>query len=149
VNTLRRQFRASIVAPLLAAVLAVSVAAIASSWSTRGQVPHGEAPRDLVLRGKVHGLYPGHAKTLRVRVHNPLAVRVGVYRVSARARRANTVLGRCPGRVVRIKPWKGMVFVPAGTTRQIRLRIRLARRTPDRCQGARWHVTYNAKSVRV
>ena len=146
---MRKPFRATIVAPLLAGILAVSAAAIAGSWSTRGQLPSGDAPRPLVLRGKIHGLYPGYGKTLRVRIHNPHSVRVGVYRVSARAQRTRTALGRCPGKVVRIHSWKGMVFVPAGTTRRIRLRVKLARRTPDRCQGARWHVTYDAKSVRV
>jgi hypothetical protein len=145
----RRPFRASIVAPLLAAVLAVSAAAIASNWSTRAHVPNAEAPRELVLRGKIHGLSPGHAKTLRVRVHNPLSVRVGVYRVSARARRSAGPLGLCPGRLVLIQPWKGLTFLPAGTTRTIPLRIKLARRASDRCQGARWHMTYDAKSVRV
>jgi len=145
----RKPPRAIIVAPLLAAVLAVSAAALASNWSTRAQVPHGDAPRSLVLRGKVHGLYPGHAKTLHVRIHNPFSVRVGVYRITARARRSHGVLGICPSRVVRIHQWKGMLFVPPRTSRRIDLRIKLTRRAPDRCQGARWHVTYDARSVRV
>jgi hypothetical protein len=145
----RKPFRATIVAPLLAGALALSAAAIAGNWSTRAQIPRGEAPRELALHGKVHGLYPGHAKTLRVRIHNPLSVRVGVYRVKARALRTHSVLGRCPGKVVRIHAWKGMIFVRAGATRKIPLRIRLARRTPDRCAGVRWHISYNAKSVRV
>jgi len=145
----RKPLRATILAPLLAGILAVSAAAVAGSWSVRAPEAGGEAPRTLVLRGRVRGLYPGHARTLHVRVHNRLSVRVGVYRVRARAHRTTGPLGRCPSRVIRIKPWKGMVFVPPGATRSIRLRVRLARRAPDRCQGVRWRVTYDARSVRV
>jgi hypothetical protein len=145
----RKPFRVTIVAPLLAGILAVSAAAVAGTWSVRTPEAGGEAPRTLVLHGKVRGLYPGKARPLRVRVHNSLSVRVGVYRVSARARRTTGPLGRCPARVIWIKPWRGMRFVPAGATRSIRLRVRLARRAPDRCQGVRWRVTYDARSVRV
>ncbi len=146
---MQKPLRVTIVAPLLAGVLAVSAAAVAGTWSVRASDTGGEAPRTLVLRGKVRGLYPGHARTLRVRVHNRLSVRVGVYRVRARAHHTTGPLGRCPSRVIRIKPWKGMVFVRPGATRSIRLRVHLARRAPDRCQGVRWRVTYDARSVRV
>jgi len=145
----RKPLRITVVAPLLAGILAVSAVAIAGTWSPEARDMRGEAPRTLVLHGKVRDLYPGKAKALRVRVRNTLSVRVGVYHVRARAHRTAGPLGRCPGRVVRIKPWKGMVFVPAGATRRIRLRVRLARRAPDRCQGVRWRVTYDARSVRV
>jgi len=146
---MRKPFRVTVVAPLLAGILAVSAAAIAGTWSARTPEAGGEAPRTLVLRGKIRGLYPGNPRTLRVRVHNGLSVRVGVYHVRARAHRTTGPLGRCPARVIRIKPWRGMVFVPPGATRSIRLRVRLARRAPDRCQGVRWRLTYDARSVRV
>ena len=146
---MRKPLRVTIVAPLLAGILALSAAALAGTWSVRTPEAGGEAPRTLVLRGKVRGLYPGHARTLRVRVHNRLSARVGVYRVQARAHRTTGPLGRCPARVIRIRPWKGMVFVPPGATRSIRLRVHLARRAPNRCQGVRWRVTYDARSVRV
>ena len=146
---MRKPFRVTVVAPLLAGILAVSAAAIAGTGSARTPETGGEAPRTLVLRGKIRGLYPGNPRTLRVRVHNGLSVRVGVYHVRARAHRTTGPLGRCPARVIRIKPWRGMVFVRPGATRSIRLRVRLARRAPDRCQGVRWRLTYDARSVRV
>jgi len=145
----RRPLRATVVAPILAGVLAVSAIAVAGSWSTRDADAPREASRHLHLRSSVAKMYPGRVTTYRVRIRNPLSVRVGVYRIRAHVRRGHGPLGRCPARWLRISPWKGMRRIPAGSVRRVRLEVRMRKRAPDRCQGTRWRIEYEAKSVRI
>lgn len=146
---MHKPFRATVIAPLLAAILTVSAIAVAGTLSTRGQQPKGTAPRSLKIRGHVRGMYPGRTATLRLHIRNPLPVRVGVYRIRVHVRRGSGPYGRCPARMLSAKPWRGLQRIPGRHTRVFRLDIRMRRRAPDRCQAARWHLTYDAKSVRI
>ena len=137
------------IAPLLAAVLAVSAVAVAGALSIRAQQPPGAAPRSLRIHGHVNGMFPGRAATLRLHVRNPLAVRVGVYRIRVHVQHGSGPYGRCPARMLRVRPWHGLRRIPGGASRMFRLHIRMRRRAPDRCQGARWDLTYEGTSVRV
>jgi hypothetical protein len=154
---MRRPFRATVIAPILAGILAVSAVAVAGTWSIgdfgrdlgRESGGAGAAPKSLHMRGHVTGLYPGHAATLRVRIRNPLPVRVGVYVVRVHVHRGNGPIGRCAARMITIRPWKGMRRIPAGWHRDLRIKVRMRPRAPDRCVGARWRFTYDARSVRM
>ena len=146
---MHKPFRATVIAPVLAAILTVSAIALAGTLTTRGTQPTGTAPRSLKIHGHVAGMYPGRHTTLRLHVHNPLDVRVGVYRIRVHVQRASGPAGRCPARMLRILPWRGLARVRADRTRMFKLSIQMRRRAPDRCQGARWHLSYDAKSVRI
>ena len=146
---MHKPFRATVIAPVLAAILTVSAVALAGTFATRGTQPTGTAPRSLAIHGHVTGMYPGRHATLRLHVRNPLTVRVGVYRIRVHVQRAAGPAGTCPSDMLRILPWRGLARVRAQHTRMFKLSIQMRRRAPDRCQGARWHLTYDAKSVRI
>ena len=148
-ESVHRPFRATVIAPVVAAILTVSAIAVAGTLSTRGTPSSGSAPRSLKIHGHVRGMYPGRSAILRLHVRNPLTVRVGVYRIRVHVRRGAGPNGTCPATMLAVKPWRGMRRVRGGQTRVFRLRTRMVRRAPDRCQGTRWHLTYDAKSVRV
>lgn len=148
VTTVQKRFRATMIALLLLATLTVSALAVEGRLSTQGQHPNGSAPRSLLIRGHVRGLFPGRSSMLRLRVRNPLSVRVKVLTLKVHVRRGLGPLGRCPAKMLRIKPWRGHRRIQAGHVRRFRLAVRLRLRAPDRCQGARWHLTYDARSAR-
>ncbi len=145
---MRKPRLTSVIAPVLAASLAVSAAAVAGTWSVRG-VDKGTAARTLTITGHVNGMHPGMTKTLRLRIHNPFAVHVAVYVIRVHVRRGHGPNGRCAGRFLVTHPWKGVRRIPAERTRVVRVKVRLRRRAPDRCQGAQWPLTFDARSTRV
>jgi hypothetical protein len=142
-----RPFRATVIAPILAGVLAASAIAVAGNVGVHGGVVAQTAPRHLRIRGHVAHLMPGEPRTYKILVRNPLGVGVVVHRVRALIRQAHGPAGRCAARNLRIKRWRGIRRIPAGATRSIRLSVRLRRRAPSRCWGARWPIHYVAMSV--
>jgi hypothetical protein len=144
----RTPFRATVVAPILVCALAISAIAVAANWSRSTPSTRREAPRHLRVHGGVAHLSPGQKTTYRVRVRNPLSVRVRVYRVGAHVRRGRGPLGRCPARSLRVRPWSGRRVIPPHSMRKVPLVVRMRRSAPDRCQGTRWRLIYVAKSVR-
>lgn len=143
-----RPVRSTVIAPVVAGVLAVSAIALAGNIGQRGSIVGQPAKRHLSIHGHARHLMPGRPKILRVHVRNPLSAGVGVYQLRAVVRQGRGRRGACPAQVIRIRPWKGFRVVAAGTRRTFRMRIRLRRRAPDRCQGARWTIHYHARSVR-
>ena len=144
-----RPVRSTVIAPVIAGVLAVSAIALAGTIGQKGSIVGHPAKRHLSIHGHVRHLMPGRPKILRGRIRNPLSAGVGVYQLRAVVRRGRGERGACPSKVVHIRPWKGFRKVAAGTKRTFRLRIRLRRQAPDRCQGARWTIHYHARSVRL
>jgi hypothetical protein len=138
-----------VIAPVIAGVLAVSAIALAGNIGQHGSISGQPAKRHLSIHGHVRHLMPGRPKILRVHVKNPLGAGVGVYQLRAVVRQGRSRRGSCPAQVIHIRPWKGFRKVAAGTKRTFRLRIRLRRQAPDRCQGARWTIHYHARSVRL
>jgi len=138
-----------VIAPVVAAILTVSAIALAGTLSTRGTATSGSAPRSLKIHGHVRGMYPGRSATLRLHVQNPLTVRVGVYRIHVHVHRGVGPNGTCPANMLSVKPWRGLQRIRGGQAQVFRLRTRMRRRAPDRCQGTRWRLTYDAKSVRI
>jgi len=143
-----RPVRSTVIAPVIAGVLAVSAIALAGTIGQRGSISGEPAKRQLMISGHARHLMPGQTKVLRVHVRDPLDAGVGVYQLRAVVRRGRGRAGRCPARLVRIRPWNGFRTIAAGAGRTFRLPIRLSGRAPDRCQGARWTIHYHARSVR-
>jgi hypothetical protein len=143
-----RPVRSSVIAPVIAGVLAVSAIALAGNIGQHGSITGDPAKRHLAIHGHVRHLLPGRPKTLRVHVRNPLNAAVSVYQLRAVVRQGRGRAGRCPAQAIHIRPWKGFRKVAAGTKRTFRLRIRLRAHAPDRCQGTRWAIHYHARSVR-
>ena len=137
------------IAPAVAAILTVSAIAVAGTLSTRGTATSGPAPRSLRIHGDVRGMYPGRSATLRLHVRNPLPFRVGVYRIHVHVHRGAGPNGTCPAAMLLVHPWHGMQRIGPGHARTFRLQIRMRRRASDPCQGTKWHLTYDAKSVRI
>jgi len=141
--------RQVIVASALAAAIAVSASAMAS-WMP----PHAaflepqKAPRKLKIVGNLHAMYPSRHARLRLDISNPLGQRVTVTTVSARVHRGAGPSGRCPASMLVIRTWHGSRTLAPGVTKTFHLKARMRRRSPDRCQGTRWQLTYHARSVR-
>ena len=146
---MRRPFRASVIAPILAGVLAASAIAFAGNVGVHGGVATQKAPQHLRIRGHVDNLMPGHRRTYRITLRNPLAAAVAVHRVRAEIRRGHGPNGRCAAKNLRIRTWHGNRRLPARSKRHIRLTVRLRRDAPIRCWGARWPIHYVARSVRA
>jgi hypothetical protein len=137
-----------VIAPVIAGVLAVSAIALAGTIGQHGSITGQPAKRHLGIHGHVRHLMPGRPKMLRVHVRNPLNAGVAVYQLRAVVRTGRGRRGACPAQVIHIRAWKGFRKVAANSRRTFRLRIRLRKRAPDRCQGARWTIHYHARSVR-
>ena len=144
---MHRPFRASVIAPILAGVLAASAIAFAGNIGVHGGVMAEKATRHLRIRGHVDHLFPGHGRTYRVFVRNPLDVAVEVHKVRAVVRRGGGPAGRCAASNLQVRTWRGARHVPARSVRAIRLRVRLRRRAPTSCWGTRWPIRYVARSV--
>jgi len=138
-----------VIAPVIAGVLAVSAIAVAGTIGQHGSITGQPAKRHLAIHGHVRHLMPGRPKILRVHVRNPLGASVAVYQLRAVVRTGRGRRGACPTQVIHIRTWKGFRKVAASSRRTFRLRIRLRKRAPDRCQGARWKIHYHARSVRL
>jgi hypothetical protein len=144
-----RPVRSTVIAPVIAGVLAVSAIALAGTIVQHGSITGQPAKRHLAIHGHVRHLMPGRPKILRVHVRNPLNAGVAVYQLRAVVRTGRGRRGACPAQVIHIRPWKGFRKVAASSRRTFRLRIRLRKRVPDRCQGARWTIRSHARSVRL
>jgi len=138
-----------VIAPVIAGVLAVSAIAVAGTIGQHGSITGQPAKRHLAIHGHVRYLMPGRPKILRVHVRNPLGASVAVYQLRAVVRTGRGRRGACPAQVIHIRTWKGFRKVAASSRRTFRMRIRLRKRAPDRCQGARWTIHYHARSVRL
>ena len=142
-----RPVRSTVIAPVIAGVLAVSAIAVAGTIGQHGSITGQPAKRHLAIHGHVRHLMPGRPKILRVHVRNPLGASVAVYQLRAVVRTGRGRRGACPAQVIHIRTWKGFRKVAASSRRTFRMRIRLRKRAPDRCQGARWTIHYHARSV--
>ncbi len=144
---MRRPFGKTVIAPVIAGVLAVSAIAMAGSLGVHGSLQPIRTTQHLRIRGHIRHLFPGQARSFRVHVRNPLDRAVRVTRIRATVRRGRGPAGRCPALVLRIRLWRGHRRVPARATRAFRLHVRLRGRAPDRCYATTWRLHYVARSV--
>lgn len=134
------------------AVIAALVAITATAAGTALPFPNrdGEARRSasgpaLRVTGSVVGLFPGVTKRLPVRIRNRRAFAVVVRSISVRVG-----AGRrgCPGRVVRVRPFRGRLVVAARKQRVVALPITMVRTAPQACRGARFALRFRAVARR-
>jgi hypothetical protein len=98
------------------------------------------------VTGSVKGMFPGRVKRIRLRVRNRFDFPIRVREVRAIVLRPGP---GCPGRVIRIKPWRGRLKVPPRSARVIRPRVRMRIKIPNACQGATFPIRYSGEAVRA
>ena len=139
--------RRLVVATMLVATSLIGVAALAASWTPHGSLSPVRQPKQARLSGHLNAMYPSRHAKLRVHVRNPLGSGIVVHRIHARVHRGTGPNGRCPASMLVVSDWRGSRNVRPGGTRIFRLRVRMRKRAPDRCQGTRWKLTYQARLV--
>jgi hypothetical protein len=121
--------------------------------ATRGNVLRGDmkaaasSKPKLKIRGSVRGLYPGARKSLILKVKNrqryPLRVKSLKVKVGRSNKRGCARRWIRPKRRVRVS-----LLVPARTRAFVSYPIKMRRRAPNACQGARWKLRFKGKGVR-
>jgi hypothetical protein len=100
----------------------------------------------LGVRGSTSRLYPGGTARLRLKVTNrsrhPLKLRQ--LKVTVHDARPG-----CPGRLLRVKPFKTRAGVRARRSAIVKVRVTLSRDAPDACQGARFRLSYRVRATRA
>jgi hypothetical protein len=125
----------------------VGVSALAATLTPHGHLSPIRTAKKVRLSGHLNAMYPSRHARLRVHVRNPFGAQIVVHRIHARVHRGVGPNGRCPASMLVIRDWRGTRRVQAGTSRVFRLRVRMRRRAPDRCQGTRWALSYHARSL--
>ena len=142
-------FKLSLVIALFAG--ATAIAALSAGHSDGGRRASAAAPAQqghghLRVHGKVHGLYPGSLKWMRVRVrntsHHPLRLRW----IKARARDAGPDCTRENLKLRRQR--RPSVRLAAHSRRRVTVPVRMVPMAPDACQGAIWPLRFKVKARR-
>jgi hypothetical protein len=95
------------------------------------------------VTGHAHGLFPGKVGTLHVTLRNESPYPIWVVRVSARVEDAGP---GCSGSVLRVSPRRAHLRIrPHGRIRTV-LRVRMLPTSPDACQGARFPISFRART---
>jgi hypothetical protein len=127
---------------IAAAGLLLAVLATGAEAGRREQADARSVPRTITLRGHVSGLYPGAKVWLPLVLRNPNKIPLTIQRITTRV--GNAAPG-CPSTFLRVRPFDGSLRVPARGTAQASLKVRLRRKAPDACQGARFPLTFTAE----
>jgi hypothetical protein len=140
--------RRTVVATMLVVTSLVGVSAMAATWKPHGALlPPGGGRKVARLTGHLNAMYPSRHAKLRVHVRNRSGQRIVVHRVHARVHRGSGLNGRCPGSMLVVRDWRGSRRVQPGKTQIFRLRVWMRKRAPDRCQGTRWRLSYDARTT--
>ena len=100
------------------------------------------------LKGTAKGLWPGRRKSLRVRIVNRNAFAIRVLSLSVRAQRSDK--RGCTARWIKARKTKRFSLKVAPRTGEVAsYPIRLAKRAPNSCQGARWPLRFRGTAKRV
>lgn len=110
--------------------------------------PAASAKPKFVVRGRVKGLYPGARKPLTLKITNPQPYPVKVKELKVEVRKSNK--RGCkrnsvkPRRRVRVS-----LLVPARARARVSYPVRMPKRAPNACQGARWKLKFTGEAVRA
>ena len=100
------------------------------------------------VRGSVKGLYPGARKRLTLKIKNPqrYPIKVKVLEVKVRKsyKRGCTRRWVKPKRRVKIS-----MRVPARSRARVAYPVKMPKRAPNACQGARWKLKFTGGAVRA
>jgi hypothetical protein len=97
------------------------------------------------LSGHVAGLYPGAAKSFRVRVANRSRRRWVLRLVKAVPAAPHH---RCPAENLKLTPYRGILELPPRARRSVSLRAAMRPDVPDACQGKLFPLTFRARVSR-
>jgi hypothetical protein len=137
----QRSVRTTVVAPVLAGVLAVCAIAVAGQWSGHGSPPTGPTRNVLRVHGNVDQLIPGRSRILAIRVRNPTDAPITIERLRTTVRRSG--VGSCRAWMLIVPSWHGHRRIPPHSRTIVRVRVRLRARVSDRCQGGTWRFHYH------
>ena len=153
----RSTIRAAITRWLIAvAVLALAVSpGISQMSSSRDKVLEGlsgtrvaaKSIPQFKIKGKVKGLYPGARKKLTLSVTNTQRYRIKITSLRVKVRNSNK-----PGCEAKwIRPKKTMrvaLLVPRRAKIRVSYPVRMSKKAPNACQGARWILRFSGKAVK-
>lgn len=134
----QRRGRAAVAAVLLAATLLVLGHRVlaAPSTSVEGR---------LRLNGRVHGLAPGLAKRMSVRITNRYAIPLRIETISVEA--DSTDRSGCSPSMLRAVPFPTQRLLRPMSTRGFRVLVSMNAEASDACQGATFTLTLRATAV--
>jgi hypothetical protein len=122
--------------------------------ATRGDVlrgrlkPTATSKPQFKVRGSVRGLYPGKRKPLTLKVQNPQRYPIKVKTLTVKVGRSNKP--GCKPRWIRPKRRVRIsLLVPARAKAFVSYPLRMLKRAPNACQGARWKLKFRGEAVRA
>ncbi|MGH2786323.1 MAG: hypothetical protein ACRDJV_00250 [Actinomycetota bacterium] len=151
-----QRLRAGITRWLIAVVLLalLLVPAAMQMNATRDNALHGgfrttaSAKPRFAVRGSVKGLYPGKRKPMKLKIKNlqryPIKVKNLKVKVGRSTKRGCSKRWIRPKRQMRIS-----LKVPARARAFVSYPVRMPKKAPNACQGARWKLKYKGKAVRA
>jgi hypothetical protein len=113
----------------------------------RGALAAGKGTPHLKARGKVADLYPGAAKTMKVRVRNGYGDRVRLFYLRTKAGDASP---ECTRHNLSIKrKTRTAKVIPAHRQRKVRVAVTMLPAAPEACQGLRFPLRFVVKGQRL
>jgi hypothetical protein len=115
----------------------------------RGELkPTATSKPQFKVRGSVGGLYPGKRKPLTLKVRNPQRYPIRVKTLTVRVGRSNK--SGCKPRWIRPKRRvRVSLLVPARARAFVSYPLKMLKRAPNACQGARWKLKFKGEAVRA
>jgi hypothetical protein len=138
--------RTRVTAPIIAATIALSSMAVAGVGLSNEPPSSRTSNPTFRIRGAVKGMYPGRVRKLRLRIRNPLDRAIRVRSIRARVRRPHR---GCPAKAITIRRWRGHLRIRPHRGRTVRVKVKMKRRAPNACQGARFPIRYRGTAVRA
>jgi hypothetical protein len=99
------------------------------------------------IKGKIKGLYPGARKKLTLRVTNTQRYRIKI--TSLRVKVSNSNKAGCEAKWIRPKKTvRVALLIPARAKIRVSYPVRMSKKAPNACQGARWPLRFSGKAVK-
>lgn len=141
-----------LIAVVMLAVLllpaAMQMSATRNNTLRGGIRPAASSEPQFTVRGSVRGLYPGKRKSVTLKVKNPQPYRIKVKMLRVTVGRSNKP--GCKRRWIRPRSEVRIKLLVPGRARAfVSYPIRMLRRAPNACQGARWKLKYEGEAVRA
>jgi hypothetical protein len=132
---------------VVSSILVLGAAAAAAELARApAQEPASASSAVFRVSGRVVGLYPGRAKTMKVRIRNPhpFAIRIKKLRI-----RVSEGGPGCRAGTIRIGKARVTRPVPARRRLRVRVPVKMRPAAPDACMGARYPLRFAGTAVRA
>jgi hypothetical protein len=114
-----------------------------AAYAVRGA---GVRARSFSVAGSVGALFPGKTSPLVLVVTNPYKVAISVTSITTTV---GGVSGHCGGANVKVTPFSGRLFVPAGKSGRAIVHVTLVHSAPDACQGAHFPFAFHGLATKT